>query len=181
MKYKISIIETAPLLYEGMWMGSSVEIYIEREDHSVFTIRRVYERNKIRLHIDRYKEQKTQIADVMARSIAHEVGRVENISHFAQSFNGPIYDEGVKYIYNVLRLKLPVFLTYMFATTLAIYQNDTNEWVDIKHFPVDEDGKYNVAEVNMEEWPWCIPTPFDAEKLTEELRYQDLLDKIMMQ
>jgi hypothetical protein len=33
----------------------------------------------------------------------------------------------------------------------------------------------------LEEWPWCIPTPFDAEKLTEELRYQDLLDKIMMQ
>ena len=181
MKYQISMIETAPLLYEGLWMGSSVEIYFEREDRSVFTIRRVYERNKLRLHIDRYKEQKAQIAETMARSIAHEVGRLENISHFAQSFMGPIYDEDIKHIYNVLRLKLPVFLTYMSETTLAIYHNEINEWVDIKHFPVDEDGKYNVAEVNLEEWPWCVPSPFDAEKLTEELRYQDLLTKIMMQ
>lgn len=181
MKYKISMIETAPLLYEGFWMGSSMEIHFEREDRSVFTVRRVYERNKICLHLDRYIEQNAQIAETMARSIAHEVGRLEKIKHFAQSFMGPIYDEDIKYIYNVLRLKLPVFFIYMYATTLAIYQNETNEWVNIKHFPVDDDGKYNVADVKLEEWPWCWPTPFDAEKLTEELRYLNLLSKIMMQ
>ena len=181
MKYEIAIIETSPLLYDGLWMGSKLEIYIEREDHSVFTVSRVFDRDTVRVNIENYKDQIPIIAGTLARSLVNDIGKGEHIEGFAVSMRGPVLDPDLKHIGNVLRLKLPVFLNYMGAKTLAIYQNSTNEWVEVKPFPVDEHGKYPVAEVDLEEWPWVQPTPQDAEQLSEAVRYQSILTKIMMQ
>lgn len=181
MKYEIAIIETFPLLYDGVWMGSKLVVYIEREDHSVFDVRRVFDRDTVRVNLENYRDQIPIIAGTLARSIVNDIGKGENIEGFAVSMRGPVSDPDLKHIGNVLRLKLPVFLNYMGAKTLAVYQNSENEWLKVKPFPVDERGKYPVAEVDLMEWPWVQPSPLDAEQLSEAVCYQSILNKIMMQ
>lgn len=181
MKYEIATIETFPLLYDGLWLGSKLKVWIEREDHSAFMVSRVFDRDTVRVNIENYKDQIPIMARTLARSLVNDIGKEEHIEGFAVSMRGPVSDPDLKHIGNVLRLKLPVFLNYMGAKTLAVYQNSENEWEKVKPFPVDERGKYPVAEVDLMEWPWVQPTPLDAEQLSEAVRYQSILTKIMMQ
>lgn len=170
MKVKLSRIEVHPLLAEGIWFGSKLDIYVEIGIKSVITVSRVYERNRVLSYRLLAEKHQRKCAEVLAGFISKEV---------ANGTSTTSSSDDRKTIYEVLRLKLPTFLSHAANGDLCLYDCENNKMA-VVNFGIDSHGCYDRDSINFDEWPWCRPTPADFDEISKELREHDLIQQIML-
>ena len=169
MKVKLSKIDISPLLADGIWLGSKLEIYIDVDIIKTITVERVYERDRVKTYnllkdICKF-ECAENISDSISKEIANKVNAIDRGDH--------------KTIYEVLRLKLPTFLSHAANGKLCLYDFDNDKMVVID-LGIDSHGKYDSGSVDFNEWPWCNPSLSDLDVIDKELKERDLMSKSIL-
>ena len=169
MRVKLSKLDISPLLADGIWLGSKLEIYIDVGIEKTVTVERVYERDKIMIYnllTDKCKfDGAERLSDSISKEIANKVSEIDRKDY--------------KTIYEVLRLKLPTFLSHAAKGKLCMYDFDKDKMAVID-FGINSHGQYDNGSIDFKEWPWCKPSLADFESIDKELKERDLMSKIML-
>lgn len=168
--YKLSRIETYPILYDGIWIGSAFDVYVDISGNQTLNVKEVYERERVKafkmFNMDFQNDCARALADLIIKGIAKQVKISEQ-------------HQDLKSIRTVLRSRLPTFMNYAAETTLYLMDCDT--WkATIKKFEIMNGWWYNPATVDFEEWPWCKMGSIDLEKIIRQSREDILLTDIVL-
>ena len=106
-----------------------------------------------------------RLSDSISKEIANKVSEIDRKDY--------------KTIYEVLRLKLPTFLSHAAKGKLCMYDFDKDKMAVID-FGINSHGQYDNGSIDFKEWPWCKPSLADFESIDKELKERDLMSKIML-